>query len=102
MVLSTHRFKDLESRQKQKVLQLLSAHEMGHIFGLVTRANNAHEALGRHCLGEKGACLMEQMNVRGCKTIERLSNLVIPHRNWLCEDCQREIAQHRTKAEITF
>lgn len=101
-ILSTHRFKQLAPDVRKLVLQFLTAHELGHGFGLVGRSHNMREILGKHCAGQKGPCLMEQVDVAGSRTAVEQAELVIPQERWLCEDCQHEIAWHRANAETTF
>lgn len=72
-------------------IKMLAAHELGHNFGLAGgREHNWVEEGGRHCNGECGPCLMEQVNGPRLKRIEQWINLIINRTRWLCEDCINE------------
>jgi len=74
-------------------LAILAAHEVAHNLDLVWRTFNIGSTgyQIKHCLGQKGSCLMEQVNVAGCRRIQEQAKLILPNLNWLCTDCTDEI-----------
>lgn len=85
------------ARERRAALQIIGAHEFGHTLDLVHRNfNTGREGyqLG-HCAGEKGSCLMEQVNVPGCKSMQEQARLLAGRKNLLCEDCTDEVRWKR-------
>lgn len=99
-VLSIRRLRGYKN--SYAAIAVLTAHEFGHNKGLVTRNVNAASGGYKtfHCKGEKGPCLMEQVNVRGCRDIIKQAELVYPLRNWLCADCKEETRLNKTRSLI--
>jgi len=58
-IISTYRFKNLESDQKYEVIKTETMHEIGHVFDIPNdnRTTNVEENLGLHCTNE---CVMRQ------------------------------------------
>lgn len=86
-----HWIKDPSLRQAS--LAILGAHEFGHNLDLVHRNFNtgAEGYKIGHCNGEKGPCLMEQVNVPDARSIDEQASLLIDRDTWLCHDCNDEI-----------
>jgi len=78
-----------------RALTLVSAHEFGHYLDLVRRDfncwNDTDTLLDRHCKGENGPCLMEQVNVEGCKDVLEQADILYEREHWLCPDCTAEL-----------
>ena len=103
VVMSTARLGGRNAVKPMEALQSMSviaAHELGHVYGLVNRNFNIGEGLyrGGHCNGERGPCLMEQVDVPGCKTVAEQTRLLIRAASWLCADCLEEA--HFKKAHL--
>ena len=98
VVLSTRRFMNIrDTNDRLASLANLAAHELGHVLGLTHRSWNRGTSgmcVG-HCAGEKGPCLMEQVDVPGQRTAVKQARKVIVRENWLCEDCTEEIEMRR-------
>ena len=96
-VMSVKRFRDTirDPKLLQAALAVTAAHELGHNFSLVNRNFNQTEKLGSHCNGKSGPCLMEQVDVGGCRTMEQNARLLINRERWLCKDCLEEAAEKR-------
>ena len=98
-IVSTRRFRKYmpDSGIRQISLAVLAAHEIGHNLDLVGRNFNIGTdgyTVG-HCNGEKGPCLMEQVNVPGQRTISHQARLLVSRSNWLCPDCTDEVRYKR-------
>lgn len=94
-ILSVKRFRDIQDPSLRYLsLAILAAHEFGHNLDLLCRnfniGSDGYQA--GHCLGEKGPCLMEQVNIAGCKSIEEQARILAHFDNWLCEDCLSEVS----------
>lgn len=91
-VMSVARFRGIikDPGLRQAALSVIAAHELGHNFGLVGRNFNCVNKIGLHCNGECGPCLMEQVDVPGCRTIEAQTRLIAYRTRWLCNDCLNE------------
>lgn len=80
-IVSTTRFQLLMPTDsiRHAALQIIGAHEFGHTIALVHRDFNTGTQGYQlvHCIGEKGPCLMEQVNVPGCKTMEEQAKLLV-------------------------
>ncbi|MCX6819093.1 MAG: hypothetical protein NT129_03800 [Candidatus Aenigmarchaeota archaeon] len=86
-----HNIKD--PRLRKASLAVLGAHEFGHNLDLVRRNFNIGTEGYKisHCNGEKGPCLMEQVNVDEARNIDEQAKLIIDKDKWLCPDCTDEI-----------
>ena len=98
-IISVNRFINWikDSVLRQISLSIIGAHEFGHNLDLVNRSFNiGTEGLkAGHCNGENGPCLMEQMNVEGCRNVDEQARLIYNREKWLCIDCTAEIETKR-------
>ena len=86
--ISTHRFKELDGRDRYECIKTETMHELGHVFGLIPkdRTENVEYSLGKHCTNR---CIMRQglrlpidwINI----TNDRLRYGV------LCEPCEKNL-----------
>ena len=78
---------------RQICLATIGAHEFGHNLELVGR--NYDEDHGElrdgHCAGRAGACIMEQVQVSGKRTMKEQAKLLIEKEHWLCNSCIEEL-----------
>ncbi|MBW3021285.1 hypothetical protein KY328_00025 [Candidatus Woesearchaeota archaeon] len=90
-VMSVRRMQHLDEDLKHESIAQIAAHEFGHNLDLVGRNYNSGTQgyTIKHCAGEKGPCLMEQVDVPGCKTSLELVQLLTDR--YLCPDCTHEI-----------
>lgn len=102
-IISTKRLSQRFSERSLALqsLAVIAAHEVGHNFGLVNRNFNIGRGAyrGAHCNGKSGPCLMEQVDVPGCKTIAEQTRLLIDKLSWLCSDCLDEAKFKRERLE---
>jgi len=100
-VMSVKRFRTRikDPALRQIALSVIAAHELGHNFGLVGRNFNCINKLGLHCNGQCGPCLMEQVDVSGCRTIEAQTRAIVDRSRWLCNDCLEETNYKREDLE---
>lgn len=90
-VISTARFRGLDTQDAYSCIVTETMHEVGHVFGLVpeNRINNVNQSLGLHCTNR---CIMRQ-------------GLKVPH-DWqaitadrlqghgFCEECSRDLKRY--------
>lgn len=94
-MISTKRFKHNSLRKDS--LAMMAAHEFCHNIGLVYRDFNigSGEYKAGHCNGEKGPCLMEQVNVKGTRDVDKQAAIIANKNGWLCYSCTIEISYRR-------
>ena len=98
-IISIVRFRHWIKDEKLRYASLaaMGAHEFGHNLDLVDRRINIGDGGYKewHCNGEQGHCIMEQVNVEGCLSIEEHTKTLSGRKNLLCETCSEELVYRR-------
>jgi predicted Zn-dependent protease len=90
-VISTCRFKGLDSKTAFECIKTETMHELGHVLGLVPeeRTENVEQSLGKHCLN---TCIMRQ-GLYVPKDWIKLTNDRLRH-GALCRTCETDLRNY--------